>query len=185
MRRSEPTSASSPISSGGSDKVQSIVADLRSGAITSGQALERARKIDGRSTSQASGRATKLIENALFKSRPKQKTRKNDLAAELGSAAKLRSGGKITSQSQFDAELSKAYRGIKAHQDRDLVPIVAARRALGDRVSKDQFDSYLRNSKFTAIGGAAEDSQFYRISQLVSGGITTSLGGSRFYIKPD
>lgn len=114
-----------------------------------------------------------------------------DPKKELGSAAEFRSKPKIKSKEDFDAEFDSIYSKIESEvypQHGGLIPIVSIRRAMEGRLAPDQFDDFIKQKVqegYTLIGGEAAGNNFYSTRDIITNGITTALGGVRFYVKKD
>jgi hypothetical protein len=124
------------------------------------------------------------------KSSKGQKAKAADLVAktEKGKSKSKKSntgkgaGGKIDSLGSFETSVLEAYKKIDKDTNADgLVPIHALRSALGDRVSRKDFDAYLLemqgNDVFQLQGGSVPDSDPKKLEDSVQ----TELAGLRTY----
>lgn len=100
----------------------------------------------------------------------------------LGTASQLQKGPKLKSQSDFEKTADDAYKRINNEFNHDnLVPITDVRKAMGDRVSKKEFDDYLlkmqADDKVQLIGD--DDAP----KDIEEGGLQTKSGSKKAYIK--
>lgn len=171
--------------------------DSLAGKISPSEAMAQAAKLGGKKAEErfrdslSKTKAETVLRaqgktDAADKLKPR---RGNSYSQELGSAAKLREGKPIKDQAEFDKHAEKAFDAIDKHQKRDgLVPIIAVRRALGDRVGREEFDKMLRTFQdkgYTLVGGEAADSGHYSTTDIIKEGVKNSLGAPRFYLKKD
>jgi hypothetical protein len=121
---------------------------------------------------KASKRSKELDE--LLKGRPE--------LDPLGTASQLSKGEKIKTRSDFDKVALEAHKRLDDEFNHgNLVPIADVRKALGDRVSKKDFDDYLfdlqSNDKIQLIGSDKAP------KELTEGGVDSAFGGKRVYMR--
>ena len=88
-------------------------------------------------------------------------------------------GKSVITQKDFNTNLDKLYSEKKKQND-GLVPIHEIRSALGDKVSKKDFDKWTQeNNGYQLITGRVTD----LTPEKIKGSIKNELGGMRYYIK--
>ena len=102
---------------------------------------------------------------------------------DLGTAADLAAGAKIKSQKEFNDVITEAHHRLNYEFNHgDLVPIAKLRKALGDRISKEDFDTkmgdYLDSNPKANFGKNDRAS-----AEEEKGGIKTELGGTQHYLQ--
>lgn len=144
----------------------------------------------------------KEAKTAKSRTKPKAKSESTPKASEsnekdskgmsyrekLGSAASLRQGKPIKSEEEFDEAFNQAVKSLSNEFYDDLVPIAAVRDAMGDRLTRGEFDKFLGtqyDKGYQLIGGEAPGGKYYSNQDITSGGYKTALGASRYYIKPE
>jgi hypothetical protein len=95
---------------------------------------------------------------------------------------KSKTAAPIQKYKDFESEISKTYDRLnKDYNLGGLVSISRVREEVGDRVSRSQFNDWLlqmqENDKFRLIGGETVNPRDQQ------GGVTTSLGGARFFMQ--
>ena len=97
-------------------------------------------------------------------------------------ASKLREGEPIKTQEEFEKVAEEAFDAIDSEKNKGgLVPIYALRRAMGERLTREEFDNFLlemqANDKFQLEGGSVDDSE----ASLIADSVETELDGLRTY----
>jgi len=128
----------------------------------------------------------RAINNPNLKSKYKNLSKNPVPLDPLGSARGFQKGKKIASQQDFDKDAVEAFKRLdNEFQSEGRVPVYKLREALGDRVSKKDFDNYIFD-KFTPTFG--NDNSFGAIPltpQQKAQGIETMLGGRKDYVQLD
>lgn len=112
------------------------------------------------------------------------KLEQESIRKELGSNRKNISKNPIKDIKEFESVVSKLYDDLnKTNNYNNLVPIYQIRRALGDRVTRGEFNEFLfkmqANDKFQLQGGSVEDSARDKIEDSVS----SDMDNLRTYMK--
>lgn len=109
---------------------------------------------------------------------------------ELGSAYELRSKPPIKSQKEFEKEIDEAYKRVSKHTKQDdMVEINKLRRALGDRLTRTDFDKYLKeligSDKYSPTGGSfiSGDGRSLSGRERVYDSYETPVSGLRTYLR--
>lgn len=106
---------------------------------------------------------------------------------ELGDAYEMRSRSPIKSQKDFDKEFDEAYIKLdKKYNSQGTTEIYRVRRALGDRVTREEFDKYVYDlmgrDKFTLEGGSLKNMAETTFDKLADS-FQTNLDGYRTYVR--